>query len=56
MKKIFSLLLSALLCICPLLSHTDASTSVSETNITEEVMSAEISPRDSTLPGGSSNI
>lgn len=56
MKKILSLLLAALLCLCPLLSNTDSSTPSSENSITEEIISAEISPRDSTLPGGGSNV
>ena len=45
--------------ICELYVYLISPTSCTaskETNITEEVMSAEISPRDSTLPGGSSNI
>mgnify|MGYP006928122644 CR=1 FL=1 len=56
MKKILSLLLSTLLCLCPLLSNMDSSTPSSGNPITEEIISAEISPRDSTLPGGSSDV
>ena len=56
MKKILSLLLSTLLCLCPLLSNMDSSTPSSENLITKEIISAEISPMSSTLPGGGSDI